>query len=145
VLHIGGADDLAAQCGQRKPWRALGDGAAGAVRGLIPAVVRVFAFLHPDVAVGDIAERTMARLELGPVELVELGMVFGSALTRAQYLSLLECGLTTPNQFEAADNASLAGCLDITRERVIELQTLLQERKRQRGDALTPLLPIPTE
>lgn len=173
VLHIGGTDHLAGPVRAKKAMACLlyassmplsaieqhlmqhqlGDGAAGAVRAvadrtrdLIPAVVRVFAFLHPDVAVGDIAERTMARLELGlPIELVELGMVFGSALTQAQYLSLLECGLTTPNQFEAADNASLAGCLDITRERVIELQTLLQERKRQQDDALTPLLPIPTE
>lgn len=87
----------------------------------------------------------MTRLELGlPVELVELGMVFGVALTRAQYLSLFERGLTMPHQFKAADNTTLTDCLDITNVRVVELQTLLQERKRQQ-DALTPLLPVPTE
>lgn len=131
----------------------LGDGAAGAVRAvadrtrdLVPAVVRVFTFLHPDIGVGDTAERTMARLELGlPVELVELGMVFGSALARPQYLSLLERGLTTPDQFEAADDTTLTDCLDATKSRVVELQTLLQERKKQQDDALTPLLPAPTE
>ena len=78
----------------------LGDGAAGSVRALadrtrdlIPAVARVFAFLHPDVAIGDIAERTMARLELG--------LIFGVALTRAQYLRLFERGIMAPERFEA--------------------------------------------
>ncbi len=62
---------------------------------------------------------------------------------RPQYLSLLERGLTTPDQFEAADDTTLTDCLDATKSRVVELQTLLQERKRQEDDALTPLLPAP--
>lgn len=173
MLHIGGVDHLAGPMRAKKAMACLlyasnmplstierhltqhqlGDGAAGAVRAvadrtrdLLPAVIRVFTFLHPDVAVDDVAERTMARLELGlPVELVELGIVFGAALTRAQYLSLLEHGLTTPDQFETADNTTLTDYLDLTKARVVALQTLPQERKRQQDDALTPLLSVPTE
>jgi helicase len=67
-------------------------GVAGAIRqtadrtrDLVPAVVRVFEFLHPDSGIGDIAQRTTVRLELGvPAELAELGTILGSALTRAQ-------------------------------------------------------------
>lgn len=173
MLRIGGGDHLAGLVRAKKAMACLlyasnmplatierhlmqhqlGEGAAGPVRAvadrtrdLIPAVVRVFTFLHPDIVVGDVVERTMARLELGiPVELVELGMMLGSVLTRAQYLSLLEHGVAMPDQFEAANNTTLTDCLGVTKARVVELQTLLKKRMRQQDDALTPLLPVPTE
>jgi helicase len=130
----------------------LGDGAAGAVRAtadrtrdMIPAVVRVFEFLHPGIAVGDIAERTMVRLELGiPAELAELGGMLGAALTRAQYLALLEREVATPDQFELAEAAGLADCLGVTENRALELQETVHKGKRQEA-ALAPLLPPPTE
>jgi ATP-dependent DNA helicase len=131
----------------------LGDGVAGAVRAtadrtrdLIPAVVRVFEALHPDIAVGDVAERTMVRLELGiPTELAELGTVLGAALTRAQYLSLLEQGIMTPDRLESAEPIDLVDSLRVTENRVLELQEALQEGKRRREEVLVPLLPPPTE
>jgi helicase len=132
----------------------LGDGVAGAVRStadrtrdLIPAVVRVFTFLHPDIAVGDVAERTMLRLELGlPASLADLGVALDASLTRAQYLSLAGRGLTTPDQFAAADAATLVDGLGLTKSRVVELQDLLQQRlRRQQENILAPLLPAPTE
>jgi len=84
MLGIGGADHLAGPVRAKKAMACLlyasstplsvierhlmrhqlGDGAAGSVRALadrtrdlIPAVARVFAFLHPDVAIGGIVER----------------------------------------------------------------------------------------
>jgi len=131
----------------------LGDGIAGAVRAtadrtrdLIPAVVRVFEFLHPGIAVSDVAERTMVRLELGiPTELAELGAVLGAALTRAQYLSLFELGIMTPDQFENGEPLALVDCLRATENRVLELQEAVQEGKRQQDEVLVPLLPPPIE
>jgi helicase len=131
----------------------LGDGAAGAVRAtadrtrdLVPAVVRVFEFLHPDIAVGDVAERTMVRLELGiPTEMAELGTILGAVLSRAQYLSLLEQSIITPDQFVSAKTLALVDCLRVTENRVLDLQEAVQEDKRQREEILVPLLPPPTE
>lgn len=119
---------------------------ANRTRDLIPAVVRVFTFLHPLVDVGNVAERTMVRLELGvPVELVELGTALGAALTRAQYLALLEQGLTSPEQFEAADPVVLASHINVSETRAAELQVLLRQRKAQQVADIGPLLPKPTE
>lgn len=173
MLRIGGTDQLAglvrakkamacllyasdmplAQVEQHLMRHMLGDGVAGAIRAvasrtrdLIPAVVRVFSFLHPDIAIDDIAERTMVRLELGvPVEMVELGTALGAALTRAQYLSLREQGLTTPDQFDAADASTIAAHLGVTESRAIEIQALLRARQPQQDEVFSPLLPVPTE
>jgi helicase len=133
----------------------LGDGVAGAVRAtaartrdMIPAVVRVFEFLHPGIAVGAVAERTMVRLELGiPAEVAGLGGILGARLTRAQYLSLLERGVATPDQFEPADAAGLADCLGVTENRLLELQAAVHKGRRQEEEAaaVSPLLPSPTE
>jgi hypothetical protein len=138
---------------QRLMQHNLGNEAAGAIRAvasrtrdLLPAVMRVFAFLHPDVATGDLAERTMVRLELGiPAELVELGMVLGAELTRAQYLSLLDYGITGPDEVEASDTTSLASWLNVSEARATELQALLHGRERQSEESFAPLLPPPTE
>lgn len=173
MLRIGGSDQLAGMVRAKKAMACLlyasnmplarveqhlmqhqlGDGAAGPIRAvadrtrdLIPAVVRVFAFLHPEIAVGTVAERTMVRLELGlPVELVELGTLLGATLTRAQYLTLLERGLTTPDQFGPVQPATLADYLGIKEARVLEIQALLHERKRQQNAVIGSLLPPPTE
>jgi len=70
--------------------------------------------------------------------------VLGATLTRAQYLSLLEQGLATPDQFDVADVATVAANLDISEDRVAELQNVLRARRRQQA-AAAPLLPPPTE
>ncbi|MDL2082092.1 DEAD/DEAH box helicase [Streptomyces sp. GXMU-J15] len=172
-LRIGGSDQLTGLIRAKKAMACLlyassmplvmverhlmqhqrGDGVAGPVRtvasrtrDLIPAIVRVFSFLHPEVVIGDVAERTMVRLELGlPVELVEIGLILGSALTRAQYLSLSESSCATPQQFETASVETLSSRLGVTEVRASELQDLLRERQRQESAALLPLLPAPTE
>ena len=173
MLRIGGNDQLAGPIRAKKAMSCLlyasnmplgqveqhlmqhlqDNEAAGAVRGvasrtrdLIPAVVRVFTFLHPDIPVDSVSERTMVRLELGiPVELVELGTVLGGTLTRAHYLSLLEQDLTTPDQFTAADAVTMAAHLGVTESRAAELQDVLRARRRQQDVAAVPLLPPPTE
>ena len=173
MLRIGGADQLAGAVRAKKAMACLlyasstplgtveqrlmqhnrDNEAAGAIRAvasrtrdLIPAVARVFAFLHPDVATGDLAERTMVRLELGiPAELVELGMILGAELTRAQYLSLLGYGITSPAQVEASDATNLADWLNVSEARATELQALLHGRERQSEESFAPLLPPPTE
>jgi helicase len=172
MMAIGGADNLAgvvrtkkamacllyasvtplARVEQHLMQHQLGDGAAGAVRAtasrtrdMIPAVAQVFEFLHPGVAVGEVAERTMTRLELGiPAELAELGGILGGALSRAQYLALLEGGLATTGQFASADTTTLAGRLDIRRNEAAALQKVVRERMRSH-DVTTPLLPPPVE
>lgn len=173
MLHIGSADQLAGAVRAKKAIACLlyasstplgtveqhlmqhnlGNEAAGAIRAvasrtrdLIPAVMRAFAFLHPNVATGDLAERTMVRLELGiPAELVELGMVLGAELARPQYLSLLDNGITNSDEVEASDAGSLADWLNVTKARATELQALLHGRERQSEESFAPLLPPPTE
>jgi len=173
LIGIGGADHLARVARAKKAMACLlyasqtplsmierlltqhqlGDGIAGAVRttadrtrDLIPAVVRVFEALHPDIALDEVAERTIVRLELGiPAELAELGTILGAALSRAQYLSLLERGIMTPDQFESTETRTLVDCLRVTESRALELQEVLQERKQQGEAMIVPLLPPPTE
>jgi len=173
MLGVGGADNLAGATRAKKAMACLlyasstplsdierhlmrhqlGDGAAGAVRAvadrtrdLIPAVARVYTFLHPDTPLGDITERTMTRLELGlPVELVELGLIFGAALTRAQYLRLFERSITTPGQFEATKNTILVDDLGIPESQVAALRALLRKHRVQHNDTTTPVLPAPAE
>jgi replicative superfamily II helicase len=128
-------------------------GVAGAIRqtadrtrDLVPAVVRVFEFLHPDSGIGDIAQRTTVRLELGvPAELAELGTILGSALTRAQYLSLFNRGVMAPDQFESHDATALSNCLGMPEDSVSILQEVVQETRGRREETLAPLLPPPTE
>jgi len=172
LLAVGGADSLAgavrakkamacllyasttplAQLEQHLTRHQIIDGVAGAVRAtaartrdMIPAVVRVFAFLHPDIAVGNIAERTMVRLELGiPADLADLGGILGATLTRAQYLTLLEHGVGTPDQFELADTESLAGWLSVTVDEARRLKKLVADA-RPTDDGPVPLLPPPAE
>jgi helicase len=130
----------------------LGDGAAGAVRAtaartrdMIPAVVRVFEFLNPGIAVGNVAEPSMVRLELGiPAELAELGSILGGTLTRAQYLTLLEHEAVTPDQFGLAAPETLADWLSVTANEADRLQKVVADARR-RGDELVPLLPPPVE
>jgi len=71
-----------------------------------------------------------------PAELVELGLIFGAALTRAQYLQLLERGITTPEQFEVTESAVRVDDLDITEAQVSKLYTLLQKYRRQQNDVI---------
>ncbi|RSM37841.1 DEAD/DEAH box helicase [Amycolatopsis balhimycina DSM 5908] len=173
MLRIGGTDQLASAVRAKKAMACLlyasstplgvveqhlmqhnlGNEAAGAIRSvagrtrdLVPAVMRVFTFLHPDVATSSLAERTMVRLELGiPAELVDLGMVLGAELTRAQYLALLGHGITTPDEVEASDVESLADHLNVSTARAAELQAFLHNRERQSEESFVPLLPPPTE
>jgi hypothetical protein len=172
LLAIGGADSLAGAVRAKKAMACLLyasttplvqlehhltrhqilDGVAGPVRAtaartrdMIPAVVRVFEFLHPGIAVGNIAERTMVRLELGiPAELAELGGILGAALTRAQYLTLLDHGVVTPDQFGLADTESLAGWLTIAVSDARRLQKVVADTRRSEDEPV-PLLPPPTE
>ncbi|WP_051030174.1 DEAD/DEAH box helicase [Nocardia takedensis] len=173
MLGIGGADQLVRSVRAKKAMACLlyasgtplsameqrlmqhnrDNEAAGAIRSvasrtrdLIPATTRVFAFLHSDIATGDLAERTMVRLELGiPAELVELGMVLGTELTRAQYLSLLYHGITSLDKATASSTMDLATWLNFSETRAVELQALLHESKRQSAESFAPLLPPPTE
>ena len=106
--------------------------------------MRVFEFLHPDVALGDIGERTMLRLELGvPAELVDLATLLDVRLGRAQYLALLQHGITTVDQFEGADINLLADVLTVDESRVRDLQEIAATSKQQTS-ALVPLLPSPS-
>jgi helicase len=119
---------------------------ADRTRDLIPAVVRVFEFLHSGVDMGDIAGRTMVRLELGlPAELAALGSILGGALTRAQYLEILKQGIATPEEFETADLETLAGYLELSKVEVASLQKQVLERKTRNEADVAPLLPAPTE
>jgi ATP-dependent DNA helicase len=88
----------------------------------------------------------MVRLELGiPAELVELGMVLGAELTRAQYLALLDNGITSPDEVGVSNVENLANWLNVSEAKVIELQALLQRRERRSEESFAPLLPPPTE
>jgi helicase len=172
TLAIGGADGLAgairakkamacllyasptplAQLEQHLTRHQIIDGVAGPVRAaaartrdMIPAVVRVFEFLHPDIPVGNIPERTMIRLELGiPADLAELGSMLGANLTRAQYLTLLERGAINPEKFGLSETESLADWLTIAPNEARRLQKLVTDARRG-DDGPVPLLPPPAE
>lgn len=128
-------------------------GVAGAVRSaadrtrdLIPAVVKVYEFLHPDIPVGPVGERTMTRLELGiPAELADLGKILAGRLSRAQYLNLLANGILTVDDFLQADNAKLSSTLNMSTGQVEQAKERLQAAIEHQAEVSTPLLAVPTE
>jgi hypothetical protein len=172
LLAIGGADSLAgairakkamacllygsttpmAQLEQHLTRHQIIDGVAGPVRAtaartrdMIPAVVRVFEFLHPNIAIGNIAERTMVRLELGiPAQLAELGSLLGTTLARAQYLTLLEHGVATPEDLRLVAPEGLADWLGVTANEAGRLQKVMADAGRSEDEPV-PLLPPPVE
>jgi hypothetical protein len=126
---------------------------AGAVRGvadrtrdLIPAVARVYEFLHPGTDLGEIADRTMLRLELGIApELCDIAAVLGSRLSRAQYQVLASNGVTSLDQFEGLPVADLASMLSLTEEAVQELQARIAARTKAMQADDQVVLPPPSE
>jgi hypothetical protein len=118
--------------------------AAARTRDMLPTVVQVAEFLHPQLDLGGLAERTAIRLELGiPADLVELGELLGGELSRAQYLVLLHAGLGDPASIDQGTPEDLLACLG-DKDRV----ALVLERVGQRPEAGTvtaPLLPPPAE
>jgi helicase len=118
--------------------------AAARTRDMLPTVVRVAEFLHPQLDPGGLAERTAVRLELGiPADLVELGQLLGGELSRGQYLALLHAGLADPASIDQGTPEDLLACLG-DKDRV----ALVLERVGQRSEAgtiIAPLLPPPAE
>jgi helicase len=88
---------------------------------LLPTVLRVLEFIH-ETDLTETEASLLLRLQLGiPATLVDLGVLFGGRLSRAQYLALQDAGLTTPESLDAADNETLAAILGIPPDRVRDL------------------------
>ncbi len=119
---------------------------ADRTRDLIPAVIRVYEFLHPGIFVGPVGDRTMTRLELGiPAEIAELGKALGGRLSRAQYINLVSEGIATAEAFLQADDTMLSGRLRIDRSQLEELKERLRVEVAQEVDVTSPLLATPAE
>jgi helicase len=101
---------------------------AGAVQGtvnrtidLLPTALRVLEFVH-ETDLAEIESSLLLRLQFGiPAALIDLGVLYGDRLSRAQYLALGDAGLTTPESLEAAEDEALAAILGIPPERVPDL------------------------
>lgn len=95
-------------------------GAAGSVRSvrartgdILPVVIRVAELLHPSVSFGERATELMTRLEIGvPDVVVELAMVAGGRLSRADYFQLIGAGLNTVEAIENCDDQTILDCFD---------------------------------
>ena len=171
-LHVGAPDDVAVTARAKRAFASalwasstpLADlerwltrhlredgGVAGAVRqvasrtrDVLPAVERVFEFLHTNLPVADLVARTMVRMELGiPAELVDLAQLLGGSLTRSQYLTLRTVGITSPSQFTDASADDLANHLRVTFAQANELQERARVQKAQQLPEQQ--LPLPTE
>jgi helicase len=77
---------------------------AGRTRDVIEAVATICRVRGVAFANDQDIDMLGIRLEIGlPKELAELGMLAGNTLTRANYLDLLDSGLSTPDGIRAAD------------------------------------------
>jgi helicase len=94
-------------------------GVAGAIRSiaertrdLLPAVAAVMTYLHPEVDLGNLVERTQLRLELGvPAEIVEVIQQTGTSLSRSQWVSLAQASRTTLESIVATTSKELQSIL----------------------------------
>jgi helicase len=88
---------------------------------LLPTTLRVVEFVHGS-DLTELESSLLLRLQLGiPASFIDLGVLCGERLTRAQYLALAEAGLTTREDIEAADTDALALILGVPEERVREV------------------------
>lgn len=109
-------------------------GAAGSIRSvrartgdILPVVIRVAELLHPSVSFEDWAVELMTRLELGiPDKAVELAMVAGNQLTRADYFTLIDASLTQINTIEKSTDEAILTCFD-GQPNVLEKLSILRD------------------
>ena len=88
---------------------------------LLPTTLRVVEFVHGS-DLTELESSLLLRLQLGiPAALVDLGVLCGERLTRAQYLALAGAGLVTPGDIESAEDSALASILGVADDRVREV------------------------
>lgn len=91
---------------------------------LLPTALRVLELIH-DNDLAELETDLLLRLQLGiPMELTDLGVIWGDRLTRAQYLSLGRAGLVSPAAVASTDADRLASILNIDRRAVSDLTAL---------------------
>jgi hypothetical protein len=91
---------------------------------LLPTALRVVEFVDKS-DLTELESSLLLRLQLWiPASLVDLGLLCGERLTRAQYLALADTGLTSPGDIEVADDAVLASALGVSAERARELLSI---------------------
>jgi len=131
------------------------DGAAGPIRAVrarscdvLPAVVRVASLLHPGLDLPARQERLLVQLELGlPPGAVDLALLTGDRLARADYLRLLGARLRAVDAIDAGEDEALLACLDENWEKLRVLRRAVRvARERDRDEIpLDALLPAPKE
>jgi len=131
------------------------DGAAGPIRAVrarscdvLPAVVRVASLLHPGLDLPARQERLLVQLELGlPPGAVDLALLTGDRLARADYLRLLGARLCAVDAIDAGEDEALLACLDENWEKLRVLRRAVRvARERDRDEIpLDALLPAPKE
>lgn len=126
--------------------------AAGPIRAVrartgdvLPAVIRVASLLHPSLDLALRQERLLVQLELGlPPAAVDLALLAGDKLARADYLRLLRVGLCTVDAIERREDDVLLGCVDGSREKLRVLHRAVRDAHEREGGeiSLDALLPI---
>ncbi len=127
--------------------------AAGAIRAVrartcdvLPAVIRIASLLHPSLDLATRQERLLTQLELGlPATAVDLALLAGDRLARADYLRLLGAGLCTVAVIERGEDDALLGCLDGSWEKLRALRRAVRDAHAREGGeiSLDALLPLP--
>jgi len=131
------------------------DGAAGPIRAVrartcdvLPAVVRAAELLHPGMDLSDRQRRLLVRLDLGiPSAAVDLALLTGDLLTRADYLRLLDAGLCTVQAIEQCADGPLLACVDGSADKLRHLRQAVLTGQLQEPEAISldSLLPLPDE
>lgn len=128
------------------------DGASGPIRSvcsrtcdIVPIVIRVAELIHPSISYGERTARLLTRLEIGvPQAVVDLAMLVGSRLSRADYLTLMGTGKCTIEAIEASSDEDILVCFEDRpdREEVLtELRHAVRVHHERKSDEI-PFLPI---
>jgi helicase len=127
------------------------NGVAGPVRNvssrthdLLNTVVRVAEILHTDLDLMEESARLFTRLEVGvPASIIDLATRTGSRLSRSDYQSLMQAGLSNIGSLSTASDKSLLTCLKGDKQKLSYVRKAIEDYSEQPNNEsfAIPLLP----
>jgi helicase len=120
---------------------------AGRTFDVLPTVARIAEILHPGLDLGEKSRQILVRLENGiPSALVEIASQTSTRLSRADYLRLLQAGVTTIAQVATATDAALLASVGGDAAKLGDLRRAVEDHGRLPARLPTgPLLPPPED
>jgi helicase len=126
--------------------------ASGAIRSVksrvgdvLPAIIRVTELLHPELDFSERGKRLLARLEIGiPNSIADLALFAAGALTRGDYLTLVNAGVDSISVLEKISDETLIEYLGGTSgSKIIQIRRAIQLFREEEARSRPPNVVIP--